>query len=111
MDNEQYKELSQLLDNYIVADADTALFDRIVAQVQETKIVTIDVHGRQSSFKNMALIKEAAMIAATAVLGFWLGSAMLNTPTNYALVQEKSSDGVNLDKVIFGPKTVNEVIL
>jgi len=111
MDNEQDRELSQLLDNYVVADADTALLDRIVASVQETKIVALDVHRRQSSFTKTAWIKGAAMIAATAVLGFWLGSASLETPTNYALVQQKSSVSVNPDNVIFGPRTINEVLL
>ena len=103
MDSEPDKELAQLLDSYAVADADQALLDRIVARAEATKIIAMPAR--------LTWIKSAAMIAATAVLGFWFGNATLQTPTHYVQADENTSGSVNLDKVIIGPKTFNEVML
>jgi hypothetical protein len=111
METEEEVNLVRLLDCYWVADADRQLLERIVtrAEAAKAKAKHVPVH--------YAWIKGAAAIAATAVLGFWLGSASSLPLGHYtaaartAAVPVSASTNINLDKVILGPQSFNEVML
>ena len=106
MNTEQKLDLARLLDCYHVADAHPALLEHIMARVQAKK--------RTRTYRSW--VKSAASLAATAIIGFWLGNMSLqsmayHTPTKTADAQSDGSGDINLDKVILGPKSFNEVML
>lgn len=96
------KQLNQLLDSYAVEDADTALLDRIVERAQAT-------HGSPPVVSLPAYRPlMAAMMAACAVLGFWMGNATLVVEAQTA---QNPAGAVSLDSVILGPNSFSEVML
>lgn len=109
MDKDDLK-LNALLDNYQVNDADGDLLDRIVnhAKKQPTNVVRLPLRQREPWLKNVALI------AATAVLGFWYGNSTIE-PVNYrenpSATASQASYSSNLDNELLGPKSYSEVML
>ena len=99
MDHSDDKALDRLLESYVVAPADEALLEHIMAQAVAMPIAVY--HWRRAM----------PLLAACAVLGFWIGGATLPAVTT-AVAQQSSGQGtVNFDNVILGPTTFQEVIL
>ncbi len=99
MDNQDHDTtLQRLLDSYDIAPPDPALIDRIVALTHSHRI---------PANSNQSWMQNAALIAATAVVGFWFGSLtpLQDTATTSA------SGGLSLESVILGPQSVSEVML
>lgn len=106
MNTEKDLNLAHLLDCYQISDASPALLERIMARVQAKK--------RVRTYRSW--VKSAASLAATAIIGFWLGNMSLQSmayhaTTKTADAQRDASEDINLDKVILGPKSFNEVML
>lgn len=100
-------ELNRLLGRYTIADADDALLDRIVAHAQATKPSPLRAPANDNGW-----LKSAALLAACAVFGFVYGGSTVTTSTTapqHATAQESSS--VDIDTIILGPTTLNEVLL
>lgn len=94
-------KLDKFLDSYKVQDADSALLESIVAQVQSA-----------NNYNNDYLwVRNTAMLAATAIVGFWLGSLSLQSEGINTSQSNLKSGTVTLDSVILGPKTLNELML
>jgi len=93
-------ELAQLLDSYALPPADdTALLDRIVARAARIPVA-------RPAHLYSQWVKNAALLAATALFGFWCG--------NMSLQQANMPDaggGISVDKVIWAPKTLDGVML
>ncbi|MDR3448950.1 MAG: hypothetical protein P4M15_04240 [Alphaproteobacteria bacterium] len=102
---EQERKLKDWLDSYKVADADSALLDRIVARAAATPQQTEQIDSRSWG-------SYATALAAVAVLGFWFGNASLSKPVSTLSSQQSFLSGKSyLNKIIFGPKTWQEVSL
>ena len=101
MDDTEAK-LDRWLDSYKVQDADDALLDCILLQARETKIMPFP----KRTISQPHWLKNASLVAATALCGFWLGNISLETTTASA-----TSNSINYDTVILGPQTMQEVML
>jgi hypothetical protein len=98
-------EIDKMLDSYKVADADDVLLDRIVTIAQ-----------KQAANENAAKrtwLQRGALLAATAVLGFWLGNATVPAAKNYSapVTQTTGSEQYYLDRMIMGPKSLDDMQL
>ncbi len=96
----QDKELDRLLDEYKVADADQALLDRIVTAA---KAQPANENTRR------LWLQRSAMMAAMAVLGFWLGHA--TGPRQQAASTTTAQSSYYLDSMIMGPQSLDEMRL
>ncbi len=84
-------KLDEVLSAYTVRDADRDLLERIVTTA-----------AAQPRAPRRDVFAQAAMFAAVAVIGFWLGNAtpaatQTSTPSNF------------MDNVILGPDSVAEM--
>ncbi len=84
-------KLDEFLGAYAVRDADRALLERIVTAA-----------AAQPRPARRHVFAQAAMFAAVAATGFWLGNA---TP----VAQAASTQNNFMDTVILGPDSVAEV--
>ena len=102
-------ELDRLLDRYAVADADDALLGRIVAQTQATRPSPLRAPANDNGW-----FKSAALLAACAIFGFAYGGSTVVTPSAATVAQHASaqeSNDVDMDTLILGTTTLNEVLL
>jgi hypothetical protein len=95
MDNTQERQLNAWLDQYTVPDADEALLHAILSKAAQPKTTA-----------HIDWFRNAGLVAATALCGFWFGSASLQT-----VVAATPLASLNIDNVILGPQTMNEVML
>jgi hypothetical protein len=99
--------IDKLLDSYTVADADQALLDRIVAKAQ--------AQPANENISAVVWMRRSAMLAATAVLGFWLGNvthpAAKMTPAaiTTAATAATTAQQDYLDRMIMGPGSLEEM--
>ena len=110
MDIREEPDLARLLDCYEVADADPQLLERIVAHAEAVKA------SERKAPASFAWMRNAAAIAAMAVLGFGLGytsqqPVTYSAPAQAVAIQPSSPTNVNLDRIILGPQSFNEVML
>lgn len=98
-------ELDKMLDTYKVADADAPLLDRITAAAQREAV--------NENAAKAVWIRRTAMLAVTAILGFWMGN--VTQPASRPLtatsvsVQSAGSDQYYLDRMIMGPGSLDEI--
>lgn len=126
MKQEQDRELGRLLSCYRVAVPDTqahnALLDRIVAaasavpQDRAPLFSSRTFSSRPRSLRNWAQgwTADAAALAAVALLGFWIGNASLMTTSSVKTVSTQATYSASADylnRIVFGPKSLNEVSL
>ncbi|TAL28358.1 MAG: hypothetical protein EPN97_14575 [Alphaproteobacteria bacterium] len=103
-------KLDKMLDSYKVSDAGDPLLDRIVTAAQT-----------QAANENAAKaiwFRRTAMLAATAVLGFWIGNATkpavhatTATISSYSTAQTGSNEQYYLDRMIMGPDSLDDMQL
>ena len=110
MRTEEELKLAEWLDSYELPDADSQLLERIVQQAKQAKVaemvILLPCNRR----------RHASVLAALAVIGFWLGHISLQQQANDTLSQTFAipvnlSDTVNLDKVILGLESLQEMML
>lgn len=110
------KDLDSALASYTVADADKSLLDQIVVTA-----------AGQPANENISggWFRRSAMLVATAVLGFWLGSVSSPAQTVSALAVSTSAAGTQaaattgtstetteyLDRMIMGPGSLQDMRL
>lgn len=102
------QDLNRWLDSYRVENADEALLESIILEArqrkQDAKVVTFPKAAGQGGW-----FKNAGAMAATALCGFWLGTASLQEA---GTVLSSSDDAaINIDTVILGPQNQHEVLL
>jgi|GEM_PF-1016713 len=105
MDNQEDKKLFELLDHYSVQDADQSLLNNIIERANKSKKVAkkFAVNDNNKFYYNRK--KQLLVFTVIAVIGFLIGSQSLIITNN------SRQNAVNLDKMIFGPTSVYEVIL
>lgn len=101
MDEKQDNQLKALLQHYQVKPADSALIGRIVLSVQTAETTP----GRRKPFM---WLSNAAMMCATALFGFWLGSSYSMQP---AINPSNYYDAIPIDTILFGTNNIKEVVL
>lgn len=105
MRHELDKDLANILDTYAVPGASPELMRRLVAETQTAPNLYVKAPlgwlGRM----------DIAVMALAAVVGFWLGSASLTAQGVKASSSSSLTSTANLNTVILGPKTWQEVML
>jgi len=95
----QTKALDEMLDKFKVSDVNPALFDRVIDRVDAAPPPAPVLF-----FFHPALAR-GAMLAFSAILGLFLGH--INFTANY----DAEDLPIDLDHVIFGSTTFNEIML
>ena len=103
MDNQEDKKLFELLDHYIIKDADESLLNNIIERASKSKqFASNDNNKFHYKWK-----KELVAFTLIAIIGFWIGNQSSIITNN----SKQTPNAVNVDKIIFGPNNVYEVIL
>lgn len=120
MDNQKDNELDEWLNCYEVKGADDVLMQRILHRARTEQVQVV------SPFQRIFLLPkfQMAMAACIALAGFFLGGissnytntieisdVSINTQNPAASTQTSPSQGVSIDKIIFAPTTIKEVLL
>jgi hypothetical protein len=105
MENEHDMDLKHLLQSYTVEGASDELLERIVTRAANTKVL-----GFRQKPNYPFMLRNAAMAAVVAVIGFFCGSVTLSGANTIAL-QRPSISSTVINKVILGPKNYSEIPL
>lgn len=118
------QKLDMLLSTLQPAAADDALVDKIMAAAMATPQQDASTPARTAHVPypfmrrlHMAGFGRAGVaLAATAIFGFWLGQANIatqttNLSTQPAVSESASSAGITLETVVFGPGSLDELML